>query len=155
MIVEDQWSLLWNAVDHTWSVLITASYREPYCNCLDVSADKCRRHLDTSFVFSKGENKKFINFWTWTQPTSLDWYINKSWASMYRIVLMFSFIRPSCLGSHFGLEFAPSHVIKLLECDWSSSITEKSRETHYPQASTLPTDKHTIHRETHYPRRTC
>ena len=29
-IVEDQWSLLWNAVDHTWSVLINASYREPY-----------------------------------------------------------------------------------------------------------------------------
>ena len=34
MIVEDQWSLLWNAVDHTWSVLITASYREPYCHIL-------------------------------------------------------------------------------------------------------------------------
>ena len=33
MIVEDQWSLLWNAVDHTWSVLITASYHEPYLLC--------------------------------------------------------------------------------------------------------------------------
>ena len=29
-IAQDQWSLLWNAVDHTWSVLINGLYREPY-----------------------------------------------------------------------------------------------------------------------------
>ena len=29
-ITQDQWSLLWNAVDHTWSVLINGLYREPY-----------------------------------------------------------------------------------------------------------------------------
>ena len=29
-IVIDQWSLLWNAVDHTWSVLINGLYHDPY-----------------------------------------------------------------------------------------------------------------------------
>ena len=30
IITHDQWSLPWNAVDHTWSVLINGLYREPY-----------------------------------------------------------------------------------------------------------------------------
>ena len=29
-IVIDQWLLLWNAVDHTWSVLINGLYHDPY-----------------------------------------------------------------------------------------------------------------------------
>ena len=30
IITHDQWSLPWNAVDHTWSVLINGLYRDPY-----------------------------------------------------------------------------------------------------------------------------
>ena len=30
IITHDQWSLPWNAIDHTWSVLINGLYRDPY-----------------------------------------------------------------------------------------------------------------------------
>ena len=30
IITHDQWSLPWDAVDHTWSVLINGLYRDPY-----------------------------------------------------------------------------------------------------------------------------
>ena len=63
-IVEDQWSLLWIAVDHTWSVLINASYREPYHNhhrrmisCNENSMKlktERRKGKSAIFVFSPG-----------------------------------------------------------------------------------------------------
>jgi len=65
MIVEDQWSLLWNAVDHTWSVLITASYHEPYrgeCHIWICRSDCHTAHQHLSCAIAQNHHKLELTF---------------------------------------------------------------------------------------------
>ena len=60
IITHDQWSLPWNAVDHTWSVLINGLYRDPYSEHLKKSQNLAGTLLILCLILVQDNLDSFI-----------------------------------------------------------------------------------------------